>query len=373
MLEVISDVFLIVLAVAFIIHIILYVNLFAKLAFYKKSGEGLTKLPSVSVVISSKNEDENLQNFIPLIMDQDYPDFEVIVVNDQSVDDTKYILEAFEKQYKQLQIVTVTEHINEHNGKKLPLTLGIKRAKNEILLLTDADCKPMSNQWIKTMVSNFNAGTDIVIGYSPYKKVNSLLNLFIQFDTFYTALQYISFTLKRKPYMAVGRNLAYRRSFFFANKGFSKHLTIPFGDDDLFVNDNATPDNVAIELNPNSFIESMPEKDFTDWLHQKRRHLISGHDYKSEDKNKLVWVWFSQVFFYLAIIPAAIFSKFYIAVLIIVFLKLVLMYLIYGKALSKLTRKYLVIYIIFLDPVYHLILLPFMHLTIGKSSRKNVW
>jgi hypothetical protein len=173
--------------------------------------------------------------------------------------------------------------------------------------------------------------------------------------------------------MAVGRNLAYRRSFFFDKKGFSRHLTIPFGDDDLFVNDNATPDNVAIELSQPSFVESMPERNFSDWLHQKRRHLISGHDYKKEDKNKLVWVWFSQVFFYLAIIPAAIFSKFYIAVLIIIFLKILVMFLIYGKALSKLNRKYLLIYIVFLDPVYHLFLLPFMHLTIGKSSRKNVW
>ena len=373
MLEVISYIILIILGLAFIIHIILYVNLFTKLAFYSRTDEEFTKLPSVSVIISAKNEDENLQNFLPVIMEQDYPDYEVIVVNDQSVDDTKYILEAFEKQYYRLQVVTITEHINEHNGKKLPLTLGIRRAKNEILLLTDADCKPISDQWIRTMIRNFNTGTDIVIGYSPYKKINSLLNLFIQFDTFYTALQYFSFTIKKKPYMAVGRNLAYRRSFFFDNKGFSRHLTIPFGDDDLFVNDNATPDNVAVELSPDSFVESMPEKNFSNWLHQKRRHLISGRDYKAEDKKKLVWVWFSQVFFYLAVIPAAIFSKFYIAVLIIVFLKLVVMYLFYGKALSRLNRKYLLIYIIFLDPLYHLFLLPFMHLTIDKSSQKNVW
>ena len=373
MLEVISYVFLVILALAFIINVVLYLNLFAKLAFYVRSAEEVTKLPSVSVIISAKNEDENLQNFLPVLMDQDYPNYEVIVVNDQSVDDTKYILEAFEKQYKKLQVVTVSEHINEHNGKKLPLTLGIKRAKNEILLLTDADCKPVSDQWIRTMVRNFNEGTDIVIGYSPYKKLNNLLNLFIQFDTFYTALQYFSFTIKKKPYMAVGRNLAYRRSFFFEKKGFSRHLTIPFGDDDLFVNDNATADNVAIELSEVSFMESMPENNFADWLHQKRRHLISGRDYKSEDKNKLVWVWFSQVFFYIALIPAAIFTKFYIAVLAILFLKFVLMFLIYGKALTRLNRKYLLIYIIFLDPVYHLFLLPFLHLTLGKSSRKNVW
>jgi poly-beta-1,6-N-acetyl-D-glucosamine synthase len=373
MLEVISDVFLIILAVAFIIHGILYFNLFAKLAFYKRRNEEVTKLPSVSVIISAKNEDENLQNYLPVLMEQDYPDYEVIVINDQSVDDTKFILEAFEKQYKRLQVVTVTEHINEHNGKKLPLTLGIRRAKNEILLLTDADCKPLTDQWIRTMVRNFNPGTDIVIGYSPYKKMNSLLNLFIQFDTFYTALQYFSFTIKKKPYMAVGRNMAYRRTFFFDKKGFSRHLTIPFGDDDLFVNDNATPDNVAIELSQDSFVESRPENNFADWLHQKRRHLISGRDYKSEDKKKLVWVWFSQVFFYIALIPAAIYTKFYIALLVIVFLKLVMMYLIYWKALSRLNRKYLIIYILLLDPAYHLFLLPFMHLTIGKSSRKNVW
>jgi glycosyltransferase involved in cell wall biosynthesis len=373
MIEVISDVFLIVLLIAFVINLVLYLNLFSKLAFYKNNNEAATKLPKVSVVLSSKNEDENLQKFLPVILDQDYPEFEVIVVNDQSVDDTKYILEAFEKQYKRLQVVTVSEHINEHNGKKLPLTLGIKRAKNEILLLTDADCRPLSNQWIRSMVKNFIPGKDIVIGYSPYKKSNSILNLFIQFDTFYTAIQYFSFTIKRKPYMAVGRNLAYRRSFFFENKGFSRHLTIPFGDDDLFVNDNATPDNVAIELHSESFVESLPKTNLADWLHQKRRHLISGHDYKSEDKNKLAWVWFSQAIFYMALIPAAIFSKFYIGVLIILFLKLVVMFIIYGKALSKLNRQYLLFYIIFLDPLYHLFLIPFLHLTLGKSSRKNVW
>ena len=373
MLEVISDVFLIILVLAFIIHVLLFMNLFTKLSFYKRVENVVKKSPSVSIVISAKNEDENLKNFLPLLMEQEYPDYEVIVVNDQSVDDTKFILEAFEKQYPRLQVVTVTEHINEHKGKKLPLTLGIRRAKNEILLLTDADCKPLSNQWIRNMVSNFEPGTDIVLGYSPYQKLNSLLNLFIQFDTFYTALQYFSFSIKKAPYMAVGRNLAYRRTFFYDNKGFSRHLTIPFGDDDLFVNDNATSDNVAVELSQDSFVESVPETSFSGWLHQKRRHLISGHDYKTEDKNKLVWVWFSQAFFYLAIIPALIFSKFYIPVLIIIFLKLIMMYLIYGKALKKLNREYLLLYIIFLDPMYHIFLLPFMHLTIRKSSRKNVW
>jgi hypothetical protein len=223
------------------------------------------------------------------------------------------------------------------------------------------------------MVRNFTDEKQIVLGYSPYQKKNSMLNLFIQFDTFYTALQYFSFAIKGKPYMGVGRNMAYRRDFFFECKGFSRHLTIPFGDDDLFVNDHATAANTAFELSAESFMESDPKISGEDWQHQKRRHLKAGKEYKADDRQMLSFVWLGQVIFYLALIPALIFSSNIYIVLALLVLKLGVTFYIYGKVLHKFHRKYLLFYIILLDPVYHLFTLPYLSLTSNLARERNVW
>ena len=205
----IHTILLIVTIISMSVLLIFYFFFFWRLSMHKKDDASFSH--PISIIICAKNEEENLKNNLPKILNQKYFNFEVIVVNDQSIDETSFLLEKFEKSYSNLVVVTIDSHVNHKIGKKFALTLGIKTAKYEYLLLTDADCVPNSENWAKQIVKNFTC-SDIVLGYGGYKKKKGLLNKFIRFDTFNVAQQYLSFALAGQTYMGVGRNLAYKKS-----------------------------------------------------------------------------------------------------------------------------------------------------------------
>jgi len=363
-----------ILSLCLIIQLLVYLLVFRGLAAYKQPISKSGSLPSVSVIIAARDEARNLKKYLSLILEQDYPDFEVIVVDDQSEDGTKELLEEMHVQYPHLRIVTITEHVNEFAGKKLGLTLAFKAAQHEILLLTDADCTPVSNQWIRKMVEPYeNESTEIVLGFSPYKPKSSLINLFIRFDTFYTAFQYFSLTLAGMPYMGVGRNLSYKRSLFFKSKGFSPFLKVSSGDDDLFVNHNATAQNVAIQLDPDSFMVSKPKKTWSDWLRQKKRHMRSGKYYKSGHKSWLAFIWFSNLIFYAAVVLGIIFIDPYWVSLAILGLRMIVQVIIMALSLKKLKMNNLWYLTPVLDIVYQLIYYPVITLISLFSRKRPRW
>lgn len=256
-------------------------------AFWHKepTGPGLT--PAVSVIVCAHDEEANLKALVPLLLQQDYPEFEVIVVEDRSNDSTyDYLLQAT-KDHPQLKMVRVRflpEHIT---GKKYALTLGVKAAMHDWVLLTDADCRPANNQWIRTMASRMTADKQIVVGYSPYLTAPGWLNNFIRFESLVTAIQFMGSALLNKPYMGTGRNLAYRKALFLDNKGFNKHLLVTGGDDDLFVNQHAVSGNTAVGLGTDSLVRSIPKSTWRTFLHQKLRHLSVGKHYRWNDKLRL--------------------------------------------------------------------------------------
>lgn len=262
-------------------QIIFHYVFFLKLVQFKSLSPIEQDLPPVSVIICAKNERHNLSQNLPAFLSQDYPHYEVIVVNDASWDGTDELLSIFSDQYANLRVVEVGEEIKRIEGKKFPLTMGIKAAHNPVLLLSDADCKPLSNQWIKAMAGPYvhNPNIEIVLGYSPYELKNSVLNFFIRAETSLTAMLYTSFALAHKPYMGVGRNLSYKRDLFFKHKGFASHHHIPAGDDDLFVRDAATKTNTAVVIEPRSRVLSSPKTQWKKWFQQKKRHLFVGKFY----------------------------------------------------------------------------------------------
>ena len=234
----------------------------------------------MSVIICAKNEAANLKAMLPSILNQDFPDFEVIIVDDNSEDGTWEYIKEQAKHDNKLNVIQRNNDFNDFAGKKGALLKGVKSAKYDLLLLTDADCVPASNNWIRNMTSHFKPGTDIILGYSPYLKEDGLLNHLIRFETFYTALQYFSLALMGKPYMGVGRNLAYRKSVFYQSKAFDNHKALQSGDDDLLINDIATSSNVAIELRKDSWTRSKAKSSVNQWLFQKLRHFSTGRYYK---------------------------------------------------------------------------------------------
>ena len=249
-----------------------------------------SQLPKVSVIVCARNEENNLHDYLHALLNQDYPCYEVIVINDGSEDNTQMVLEQYALQYKHLHITFVPREARVISSKKLAITIGIKAAQYDYLLLTDADCRPESRQWIREMMSGFlpeNNTIEVVLGYGAYFEKNTLLNSLINYDTCFIGLQYMGMAAAGHPYMGVGRNLAYKKTTFFKHDGFRGLLNERAGDDDLFINKVANRINTSIVCSRNSVTWSVPETTWRAWLHQKRRHLSVSHHYKRSSKIRL--------------------------------------------------------------------------------------
>lgn len=286
-------------AVVTAIQIFYYTGFFGRLAFYKPKAKIRSQNHPVSIIICARDEDENLARNLPGVLVQSYPStYEVVAVNDNSVDDSKYILQELKKTFKSLNVIELSQEAKHISGKKFPLSMGIRSAKHEVLLLTDADCVPASEHWVSKMQDGYEEGIEIVLGYGAYHKKKGLLNKFIRFETFHTALQYLSYALAGIPYMGVGRNLSYKKDLFLRSKGFSSINHIPSGDDDLFINKVATKNNTAVVIDPDAITRSIPKTTWKSWLRQKSRHYTTAKHYKSKHKFLLGLYFITQFAFY---------------------------------------------------------------------------
>ena len=295
--EVLPFVIFIVFGSAIIIQLLYYWLIYSRLAFYSP-GEGSKKIYPVSVVLCARNEYHNLMINLPLILEQDYPEFEVVVVNDSSDDGTIELLTSLSRKYSRLRIFDLEKNLNFFTGKKFPLSLGIKSARYELILLTDADCRPSGPDWIRNMQSRYGEGKEIVLGYGPYSKKASLLNALIRYDAFISGVQYCSFALAGLPYMGVGRNLMYSRQLFYKARGFISHYRLPSGDDDLFINAMATSKNTAVEIQMSSHTLSTAKTSLPQWLYQKKRHYTTAKFYKPKFKLLLSFNYLTKFLIY---------------------------------------------------------------------------
>ncbi len=355
------------------IQLIYYLFIFIRVPLFKSSKLTYAEVKEpVSVIICAKNEAENLINHLPLFLEQDYPDYEVVVVNDCSDDDTQHILEDFQKKYAHLHITQIKNDEKFTHGKKLALTIGIKAAKNEWLLLSDADCKPTGKQWIATMQRNFTPNNQIVLGYGGYNAKKGFLNKLIRFDSFFIALQYLSFALIKVPYMGVGRNLAYRKSLFMNNKGFASHAHILSGDDDLFINEVANGKNTRVEFSAEAHTRSIPKTVFNLWAFQKKRHLSTGMTYKTGHQFLLGTEIFSRATFYIAMIVVIVNPAIWMIGLIAFVLRMIIQLSVFNGAMNKLNEKKLLLLSIIFDFILPLTNV-FLYFTNFLTSKQHRW
>ncbi|HTG67147.1 MAG TPA: glycosyltransferase [Flavobacterium sp.] len=321
------------------IQIMYYLGVFGKFAFAKTQNITPKRIP-ISVIVCAKNEEENVAKYVPLLAEQNYPDYEIVLIDDASSDNTLELFEAFEKQYSNVRLVKVENNEAFWGNKKYALTLGIKAAKKEYLLFTDADCYPTSKNWITAMSSQFTLHKTIVLGYGGYEKVaNSFLNKVIRFETVLTAVQYFSWAKIGHPYMGVGRNLAYKKEEFFNVNGYINHIQVRSGDDDLFINEAAKGSNTTIAYTPESFTYSVPKKTYKDWFTQKRRHVATAKHYKFFDKLQLGLFFISQLFFIVFAIILLAFQFQWILVLCLVCLRYLCTWITIGFSAGKLHEK----------------------------------
>lgn len=351
---------LIQLCFLFVVHL--------KLRNYKSDQTVADFVHPISVIICARNEERNLKKNLHYVLEQDYPDFEVVVVNDCSWDNSEDLLKGFSAKYLNLKVVTINEHDRFKHGKKFAVTLGIKAAKNHFLIFTDADCQPASAFWIRRMQQHFGKDKEIVLGYSPYEKETGFVNKLIRIETYYTALNYLSYALKGNPYMGVGRNMAYTKSLFFKGKGFASHMHIPSGDDDLFVNQNATATNTVIEIHPEAQVWSEPKKTLGAYFKQKLRHLGAGKMYKKNHQLMLSLQVFSAVLFYVLLIALIILKVkwWWIAAPFIV--RLIAQLIIYYPSLKKLNYKDLMLWVAAFDLIYYFYVLALSIITLFKKK-----
>jgi cellulose synthase/poly-beta-1,6-N-acetylglucosamine synthase-like glycosyltransferase len=341
---------------AFFIQLYYYLGIYTRMIRYRLKSERTRKRQAVSVIICARNEAEQLRKFLPAILRQDYPSYEVVVVNDGSEDESEEILAAFAAEHPHLRFTNLPDRGPRPGGKKLALTLGLKSAANDLVLLTDADCYPASDNWLKYMVSHLKDEKEIVLGYGAYERRKGLLNALIRYDTVFTAMQYFSFALKGKAYMGVGRNLAYRKALFFKGEGFSSHYHVATGDDDLFINQHATGRNTAIEIEKESHTISMPKTSFAAWVRQKRRHLGAGKHYRKGSLWRLGLETASRILLYALFIVLCFSPLWRWPVMALFLLHLLIKTFIFKLGMIRLNEKYLLLPSLLFDPVLPLIL-----------------
>ncbi len=344
--------------------------IFRRLAFYKTIDVFDEEIP-LSIIIASRNDGEALQENLKYILNQKYSMFEVIVVNNNSIDNSKHVLSELEKEYNHLKVVEFNNGKHMRPGKKLPLTIGIKAAKNKHLIFTDADCRPASQLWLKTMAQGFSNMEEVILGYGPYHKTNGILNAIIRYDTAWIGMNYFSFALSKKPYMGVGRNLAYTKEAYLSVDGFKSHHSLASGDDDLFIQEVSKTSTLGIQIDPKSFCFSQSKKTYSDWINQKSRHYSTSTKYGFIKKlllaiypASLILAWFS--FVSLMIVGNAPFI--FITIMSLFYL---LKWLIQGRCLFKLNERSFAFLFPFWD-LFYSVLSPLIFI-IGKTKRNNNW
>lgn len=326
--------------------VLYYLLIFSK--FKTEKNQAVIDHVPVSVVISSRNERKKLAANLPSILSQDYPNFEVVVVNDGSYDGTKELLEELSQSHSNLKPVELNIDERYHRGKKFALTMGIKAAKNEQLLFTDADCVPSSDQWIKQMMAS-KTDKAIILGYAPLKQKFGMVAAFSYYETFHTALQYFSYALSGKTYMGVGRNLSYTKELFFKNKGFATHQHILSGDDDLFIQEVANKNNVSVCVDQDAFMYSEAPSGLGAFIKQKMRHISTSSLYQAKFKRLLGYYAFSQLFFVLAAVAAIIYPPTWIIGVCIVGFKYLVQWIVFFRPAMQLKAPYVAYFLPLFD------------------------
>lgn len=288
------------------VQLVAWLVIYRRLAGYSTSEAlPLERWPSLTVIVCARNEAENLRRHLPRVLEQDYPHYNVLVVDDDSHDATSQVLSVLQVHYPHLHVLRVAPKTSP--GKKAALTQAIVAARSEWLVFTDADCWPASAQWLQHLARAMRTApgrqVEIVLGYGPLARRRGLLSAFSRFETAHTALQYSALSLAGMPYMGVGRNLAWKQHLFARTEGFKAHADMASGDDDLFVNAAATRRNTAVCLHPGSFVYSEAPSTWAGWLRQKRRHLSTGPRYRLMHRLALSALAASHGLHYLLLLP----------------------------------------------------------------------
>ena len=348
-----------------------YYAYFSRYWLSKPKAQALNQqqLKGVSIICCIQNEAENLPQLFKKLSSQQYPCFEILLVNDHSTDDSLSLIRDFASKNKAVRLIDLIAE----TGKKAGITKAINVATYDKLLILDADCLPASDNWILEMTSRLTDTQQLVLGYGGYFSIkNSWLNKLIRFETLFTAMQYFAYAKNKNAYMGVGRNLAYTKSLFKSGNGFEKHKHHKAGDDDLFVNQNATPANVSLCVSPQAFTYSYPKESWKSWFVQKRRHIGASHLYKKKHQIQLGIFYASQFLVFSTSLFLLSANAFSLSILTLLLLREFFAGIVLFKTASRLFEKELIPYILILEPfMVSMQMLIFISTVLVKPKRWN--
>jgi len=370
----ISYILLACFAIAALAQLFYYLFVYLRVVLPQKSAKTphTDELFPVSVIVCARNEADSLVQNLPALLEQDYPDFEVIIVNNCSDDNTEHVLAELKQKYPRLRNTIIKKDGSFRNSKKFAASVGIRAARHEWLLFTDAACRPESALWIASVSKHFAASKDIVLGYGGYMVQKGFLNKWIRYDTCFAALQYFGFAKMGKAYKGIGRNLAYRKSLFFAHNGFAEQAHILSGDDDLFVNQAATGKNIATTYEKDAHTRSFPHKTLREWISQTRKNIVTGKYYKFGQFFRLALEPFSRVAMWASFCALMFLTPFWEYVLAAFALRMILFLSVIGAAAKRLNEPGIVKHAVLFD-----LAMPFVYLYVyllnSVSSKQNQW
>lgn len=343
---------IIVFFIAFMIQIVYYLVFYRKVFKHILEPDLETKqsIP-VSVIIAARNEATRLENLLPVLLKQHYQNFEVVIADDRSSDGTCLLIRKQSEDNPMIKCVRIEDGETNKPGKKYALSKAIENASYNCLLFTDADCIPISDMWIARMVSKFKNNNTVVLGYGGYFGENNIVNALIRYDTDYIAMQYGSFALSGLPYMGVGRNILYSKKLWESGKGFSNHMEIASGDDDLFVQSHKKDTNFEVQFHPEAATRSIPPESFTDWKKQKMRHYSSSALYSTKLKIILALEPLSRIgLFILFVLGIIVLSPIFKTSLVIAYIvRLIIVYIVLGIFLKRFNEHGILKYLILFD------------------------
>ena len=295
--------------ILFFIQSCYHLGLYRNLYLHSKKEKKETDTPPLSVILVAKDAASDLQKNLPAILEQDYPEFEVIVIYEQSADDNcEDVLKLLQEKYPHLHHSFIPDSARYISHKKLGITMGIKASHYDWLVFTEPNCRPESNQWLRKLARNFTPDTDIVLGYSNYEKTKGWFNRKITFDTLLNSMRQLGRAIGGHPYTGCGRNLAYRKSLYYNQKGFASHLNLQRGEDDLFVNRTANKKNTRIETSPESIIRITAPHFKKNWAEDKLSYNMTSHYFKGISRYVMGFETCSRLLFFLAIIACLVYG-----------------------------------------------------------------
>ena len=295
--------------ILFFIQSCYHLGLYRNLYLHSRKEKQETDTPPLSVILVAKDAASDLQKNLPAILEQDYPDFEVIVIYDQSSDDDcEDVLKLLEDKYPHLHHSFIPDSARYISHKKLGITMGIKASHHEWLVFTEPNCRPSGNQWLRKMARNFTNGTDIVLGYSNYEKTKGWFNRKVTFDTLLNAMRYLGKAVDGHPYTGCGRNLAYRKSLYYEQKGFTSHLNLQRGEDDLFINQVANGKNTQVEASPESIVRITAPHYQKDWHEDKVSYHLTSRLYKGFSRYLMGFETCTRLLFLLMVIVCIVYG-----------------------------------------------------------------